>query len=53
MMGFNQRLVEEGMMLGGDGLKPTRPGARVKFAGAARRPWSMGPFTEAKEVLCG
>ena len=31
MMAFNQRMVDAGVMKGGDGLKPTRKGARVKY----------------------
>jgi hypothetical protein len=53
MMAFNQRLVDAGMMLGGEGLKPTRHGARVKFAGGGKTAVVDGPFTETKEVLGG
>jgi hypothetical protein len=53
MMAFNQRMVDAGIMLGGEGLKPTRHGARVKFAGAGKTMVVDGPFAETKEVLGG
>ncbi len=53
MMAFNQRMVDAGIMLGGEGLKPTRHGARVKFAGGGKTAVVDGPFTETKEVLGG
>ena len=53
MMAFNQRLVDAGMMLGGEGLKPTRHGARVKFGPRGSTDIVDGPFTETKEVLGG
>lgn len=53
MMAFNQRLVDAGMMLGGEGLKPTRHGARVKFAGGSKTAVIAGPFTETKDLLGG
>lgn len=53
MMAFNQRMVDAGIMLGGEGLKPTRMGARVKFAGGGKTTVVDGPFTETKEVLGG
>lgn len=53
MMAFNTRMVEAGIMLGGDGLKPTRKGARVKYGGRGQVTVIDGPFTETKEVLGG
>lgn len=53
MMAFNQRMVDAGMMLGGEGLKPTRHGARVKFGPRGSTDIIDGPFTETKEVLGG
>lgn len=53
MMAFNQRMVDAGIMLGGEGLKPTRHGARVKFASGGKTAVVDGPFTETKEVLGG
>jgi hypothetical protein len=53
MMAFNRRMVEAGILLGGDGLKPTRKGARVKYGGRGSVTVIDGPFTETKEVLGG
>jgi len=53
MMAFNQRMVDAGTMLGGEGLKPTRMGARVKYQGGGKTTVHDGPFTETKEVLGG
>ena len=53
MMAFNARMVEAGILLGGDGLKPTRKGARVKYGGQGSVTVIDGPFTESKEVLGG
>lgn len=53
MMAFNQRMVDAGMMRGGEGLKPTRLGARVKFGARGSTSVVDGPFTETKEVLGG
>jgi hypothetical protein len=53
MMAFNQRMIDAGIMLGGDGLHPTRTGARVQFQSAGKSVVTDGPFTEIKEVLGG
>ncbi len=53
MMAFNQRMIDAGIMLGGEGLKPTRHGARVKFGPRGSTDIVDGPFTETKEVLGG
>jgi hypothetical protein len=53
MFAFNTRMVEAGILLGGDGLKPTRKGARVKYGGQGSVTVIDGPFTETKEVLGG
>lgn len=49
---FNEELVEAGIMLAGEGLRPTSKGARVKFAGTSRRVID-GPFSETKELIAG
>lgn len=49
---FNQALMEAGVMLGGDGLRPSREGKRVRFAGDERIVMD-GPFTESKELIAG
>lgn len=49
---FNEALVRAGVMLAGEGLKPSREGKRVQFAGASRRVID-GPFAETKELVAG
>jgi hypothetical protein len=45
-------LVKAGALLGGEGLKPTATGARVRGAAGKRRV-TDGPFTETKEMIAG
>jgi len=52
MMKYNEALVEAGIMLGGDGLKPSSHGARVLFSGK-KRSVVDGPFAETKELVAG
>jgi hypothetical protein len=52
MMAFNQRMIEAGVLLSGDGLKPTSKGARLRF-GKGKPVVTDGPFTETKEILGG
>ncbi len=49
---FNEELVKAGIMLAGDGLKPSSKGRRVHFSGA-NRTVSDGPFAETKELVAG
>ena len=49
---FNEELVKAGVMLSGDGLKPSSKGARVRFSGA-KRTVVDGPFAETKELVAG
>ena len=49
---FNEELVKAGVMLAGEGLRPSRQGKRVRFAGAARTV-TDGPFAETKELVAG
>jgi hypothetical protein len=49
---FNEELVKAGVMLGGEGLKPSSKGARVRFAGD-KRIVIDGPFPETKELVAG
>lgn len=49
---FNQALIDAGVMLSGDGLKPSASGARVKFANG-KRTVVDGPFAETKELIAG
>src|SRR6201993_2044552 len=49
---FNEELVKAGVMLAGEGLKPTSKGKRVKFSGGTPTVID-GPFTESKELVAG
>ena len=49
---FNDELLKAGIMLAGDGLKPSRAGARVHFDGKSRTVVD-GPFSETKELVAG
>jgi hypothetical protein len=49
---YNEELVNAGIMLSGEGLRPSVQGARVLFSGDERRVVD-GPFTEAKELVAG
>ena len=52
MGNFNEQLVKAGVMLAGEGLKPSKLGKRVKFSGA-KRTVTDGPFAETKELIAG
>jgi len=45
-------MASAGVLLSGDGLKPSSKGARVKFSGDNRTVID-GPFTESKELIAG
>jgi hypothetical protein len=49
---YNEELVKAGVMLAGEGLRPSAQGARVHFKGAERSVVD-GPFTESKELIAG
>jgi len=49
---YNEELVKAGIMLSGEGLQPSRKGARVRFVGD-KRIVVDGPFTETKELVAG
>ncbi|KQN74276.1 YciI family protein [Devosia sp. BK] len=49
---YNEQLISAGIMLGGDGLKPTKQAKRVHFNGTDRTVMD-GPFTETKEIVAG
>lgn len=52
MMKYNEELVKAGIMQGGDGLKPSAKGARIRFDGDARTVIN-GPFAETSELVAG
>jgi hypothetical protein len=49
---FNEELVKAGVMLAGEGLRPSAQGKRVQFSGRNRTAID-GPFTETKELVAG
>jgi hypothetical protein len=49
---FNEELLKAGVMLAGEGLKPSRDGKRVHFS-AGTRIVTDGPFAETKELVAG
>lgn len=49
---YNEELIAAGIMLAGDGLKPSRFGKRIHFDGK-KRSVTDGPFAEAKELVAG
>ena len=52
MSKFNEELVKAGVMLAGDGLKPSSHGKRIRFSGG-KRSTVDGPFSETKELVAG
>jgi hypothetical protein len=50
---FNEELQKAGVLLAGEGLKPSSAGARVKFTIDNKRSVVDGPFAETKELIAG
>ena len=50
---FNEELVKAGIMLDGDGLRPSSFGKRVRFSPGKKPTVIDGPFTETKELIAG
>jgi hypothetical protein len=49
---FNAELVKAGVLLAGEGLKPTSAGSRITFRDG-KATVTDGPFTESKELIAG
>ncbi|MFA7566509.1 MAG: YciI family protein [Alkalispirochaeta sp.] len=49
---YNEDLVDAGVMVDGDGLRPSSHGARVRFSGDSRTVVD-GPFAEVNELVAG
>lgn len=49
---YNEELVRAGVLLAGEGLRPSSKGVRVRFDGE-KRTVIDGPFAEAKELVAG
>ena len=52
MGAYNEELVKAGIMLDGDGLRPSSQGKRILFSGG-KRTVVDGPFAETKELVAG
>jgi hypothetical protein len=52
MAQFNEELVKAGILLAGEGLKPSSEGVRVRYSGKDRIV-TDGPFAETREVVAG
>ena len=52
MGNFNQELIDAGLMLAGEGLKPSSQGKRVAIDGDSRTVID-GPFAETNELVAG
>lgn len=50
---FNEELVKAGVLLAGDGLKPSSAGSRIAFGPKGKTAVIDGPFAETKELLSG
>jgi hypothetical protein len=49
---YNEELAKAGVLLAGEGLKPSAAGVRVRFHGD-RRSVIDGPFSETRELIAG
>jgi hypothetical protein len=49
---YNEALVKAGIILGGEGIHPSRKGKRVVFSGG-KKVVVDGPFAETKELVAG
>jgi len=52
MAAYNDELVKNGIMLGGEGLLSSSKGVRIAYTGD-KRTITDGPFAEAKELVAG
>jgi hypothetical protein len=51
---FNEELIKAGILLAGDGLRPSREGKRLRFPAAGGQKTVIdGPFAETKELVAG
>jgi hypothetical protein len=49
---YNEELINDGVLLAGEGLHPSSRGVRIEFDGDDRTV-TDGPFTESKELIAG
>jgi hypothetical protein len=50
---FNEALATAGILLDGDGLRPSRDGKRVRCVPGGKRTVYEGPFAETRELVAG
>lgn len=50
---FNDELIKAGIVLAGEGLTPSKDGARVYYQKDGKHTVKDGPFTESKELIAG
>jgi hypothetical protein len=50
---YNEQLIAAGILLAGDGLRPSSQGKRVRFGRGKDRSVIDGPFAETKELVAG
>ena len=53
MIKYNEELSKAGVLLAGEGLKPTSDGRRITWTDFGKTTVVDGPFAEAKEVIGG
>jgi hypothetical protein len=53
MIRYNEELSKAGVLLSGEGLKPTSDGRRITWTDFEKTTVVDGPFAEAKEVIAG
>ncbi|MEZ0446300.1 YciI family protein [Cellulomonas sp. ICMP 17802] len=53
MNAYNEQLVNAGIMLAGEGLQPSKAGAKVVWEATGETSVVDGPFAEAKEIIAG
>ena len=53
MGAFNEELAKAGVMLAGEGLRPSSEGARVRYGADGSSTVVDGPFAETKELVAG
>jgi hypothetical protein len=52
MADYHEQLAKAGVLLDGNGLRPSAQGFRIRYAGA-KKTVIDGPFTEGKELVSG
>ena len=50
---YNQKLIDAGARISGEGLHPSSRGFRIRFEGDGKTTRIDGPFAETKELLAG